>query len=60
MCGCEGGVVVVVEGVCVAVRVVGWRVCLASMVVWLWWRVCSCDGGTVAVERACAAALKQK
>ena len=55
MCSCDGGAVVVVEGVCVAVIVVRWlwwRVC-----VWLqWWRsgcggegVCGCDGGAVAV-----------
>ena len=49
MCGCDGGAVVVVERVCVAVMVVRW----------LWWRgVCSCDGGAVVVvERVCMAAM---
>ena len=48
MCGCDGGAVVVVKGVCAAV-----------MVQWLWWRrVCSYEGGVVVmVKGVCAAAM---
>ena len=46
MCGCDGGAVVVVKGVCVVVMVVQW----------LWWRrVCSYEGGeVVVVEGVCS------